>query len=67
MERNQTIDVTKGLGVLLMLVGHMTGMVPIHLFIYQFHMSCVPHKPFLSFMSAGKKSRNSKIKIRQPR
>lgn len=38
MERNNAIDIAKGIGIILMVIGHMTGMIPIHKFIYQFHM-----------------------------
>lgn len=38
MQRNKFIDIAKGIGICLMVIGHMTGMIPIHKFIYQFHM-----------------------------
>ena len=36
--RIKAYDIAKGIGILLMVIGHITGMVPIHKFIYQFHM-----------------------------
>lgn len=36
--RIKTYDIAKGIGILLMIIGHVTGMIPIHKFIYQFHM-----------------------------
>lgn len=38
MKRDKSIDIAKGIGICLMIIGHMTGMIPIHKFIYQFHM-----------------------------
>ena len=38
MKRNNALDIAKGIGIVLMIVGHMTGMIPLHKFIYQFHM-----------------------------
>ena len=38
MERNITFDIMKGIGIILMLVGHLPGIGMMHQFIYSFHM-----------------------------